>query len=150
MTKPEAMSNAGITKKHPQASFLNAGNLSLNRQDGGGNHPRAFSALLGMQPTSSQLVFNPTPEAFAIGVAFVVAVAGLAFMAWRRSGWRPLIGWLELLRVIIAVCIAITLLQPEWLETFKPQTTARFGRAGGCFGLDEHEGCDSRSGSHRA
>lgn len=75
-----------------------------------------------MEPTTSQLVFNPTPEAFAIGVAFVVAIMGLSFMAWRRSGWRPLMGWLELLRVIIAVGIAITLLQPEWLETFKPQT----------------------------
>jgi uncharacterized membrane protein len=75
-----------------------------------------------MQPTASQLVFNPTPVAFAVGVAFVVAIAGLAFIAWRRSGYRPLMGWLELLRVIIAVGIAITLLQPEWLETFKPET----------------------------
>jgi hypothetical protein len=65
-------------------------------------------------------VFNPTPVAF--GVAFVVAIAGLAFMAWRRSGYRKLMGWLELLRVIIAIGIAITLLQPEWLETFKPET----------------------------
>ncbi len=75
-----------------------------------------------MQPTTSQLVFNPTPAAFAVGVAFVVAIAGLAFMAWRRSGYRKLIGWLELLRLVIAIGIAITLLQPEWLETFKPQT----------------------------
>lgn len=72
--------------------------------------------------TTSQLVFNPTPAAFAVGVAFVVAIAGLAFMAWRRSGYRPLMGWLELLRVIIAIAIALTLLQPEWLETFKPET----------------------------
>ena len=75
-----------------------------------------------MQPTTSQLVFNPTSVAFAVGVAFVVAIAGLAIMAWRRSGYRPIMGWLELLRVIIAVGIAITLLQPEWLETFKPET----------------------------
>ena len=75
-----------------------------------------------MQPTTSQLVFNPTPVAFAVGVAFVVAIAGLAVMAWRRSGYRPFMGWLELLRVLIAVGIAITLLQPEWLETFKPET----------------------------
>jgi hypothetical protein len=75
-----------------------------------------------MQPTTSQLVFNPTPIAFAVGVAFVVAIAGFAFMAWRRSGYRKLMGWLELLRVIIAIGIALTLLQPEWLETFKPET----------------------------
>jgi Mn2+/Fe2+ NRAMP family transporter len=75
-----------------------------------------------MPPTTSQLVFNPTPEAFAVGVAFVFAVMVLGIMAWRRSGYRKLIGWLELLRVVIAACIAVTLLQPEWLETFKPQT----------------------------
>lgn len=75
-----------------------------------------------MNPTTSQLVFNPTPVAFAVGVTFVVAVAGLAFMAWRRSGYRRAMGWLELLRVVIAVGLAITLLQPEWLETFKPNT----------------------------
>lgn len=72
--------------------------------------------------TTSQLVFNPTPVAFAVGVAFVVAITALAFMAWRRSGYRPLMGWLELLRIFIAFAIAITLLQPEWLETFKPET----------------------------
>ena len=74
-----------------------------------------------MEPSTSQFVFNPLPEAFAVGVAFTAAVSGLALMAWRRSGWRPIIGWLECLRVIIAVAIAFTLLQPEWLETFKPQ-----------------------------
>lgn len=75
-----------------------------------------------MQPTTSQLVFNPTPVAFGVGVAFVVAIGGLAIMAWRRSGYRAIMGWLELLRVVIAIGIAITLLQPEWLETFKPET----------------------------
>lgn len=75
-----------------------------------------------MTPTTSQLVFNPTPVAFGVGVAFVVAMGGLAFMAWRRSGYRVIVGWLEFLRFIIAIGIAITLLQPEWLETFKPQT----------------------------
>lgn len=75
-----------------------------------------------MNPTTSQLVFNPTPAAFAVGVGFVMAIGGLAFMAWRRSGYRKMMGWLELLRVVIAIGIAVTLLQPEWLETFKPET----------------------------
>lgn len=43
-------------------------------------------------------------------------------MGWKRSGWRASIGWLELLRVLIAVAIAITLNQPEWRETFKPDS----------------------------
>ena len=75
-----------------------------------------------MTPSTSQLVFNPTPVAFGVGVAFVAAIAGLAFMAWQRSGYRGIMGWLELLRVVIAIGLAITLLQPEWLETFQPTT----------------------------
>ncbi len=57
-----------------------------------------------------------------MGAVLVVLVAVLAVMAWRRSGYRALTGWLELLRVIIAVGIAITLNQPEWREVFKPDT----------------------------
>jgi len=74
-----------------------------------------------MTPESQSLEFLPTPVALSVGIGFVVLVAVLAFMSWQRSGWKPLIGWLELLRVIIAAAIAITLLQPEWLETFKPE-----------------------------
>ncbi len=75
-----------------------------------------------MQATTSSLIFNPSPTAVALSIGFVGVMAGLAFLAWRRSGYRRAIGWLEFLRVLIALGIAITLLQPEWLETFKPET----------------------------
>lgn len=57
-----------------------------------------------------------------MAVVFVMAVAGLGWLAWRRSGFRTSIGLLEGLRVLLALGIAITLNQPEWREVFKPQT----------------------------
>jgi hypothetical protein len=73
-----------------------------------------------MPPSTQSLVFTPSPFSVAAGVGFVLVIAVLAWMAWRRSGYRPLIGWLELLRVLIAAGISITLNQPEWREVFKP------------------------------
>ncbi|MCB1232281.1 MAG: hypothetical protein KDN19_18680 [Verrucomicrobiae bacterium] len=71
---------------------------------------------------SQSLEFSPTPAALAAGGLFVAVVIGLAILAWQRSGWRGSVGGLELLRVLIAVAIAITLLQPEWRETFRPES----------------------------
>jgi len=71
-------------------------------------------------PASSHLTFITTPGTIALGVLIALATALLAYLGWRRSVKKRAIGWLELLRVLIAVCIAITLNQPEWLETFKP------------------------------
>ncbi len=75
-----------------------------------------------MKPASQSLVFTPTPTSVALAVAFVLVVAALAWMAWRRSGFRTATGWLEALRVLIAIGIAITLNQPEWREVFQPDT----------------------------
>jgi hypothetical protein len=75
-----------------------------------------------MRSSTQSLVFSPTPTSVALAVAFVLVVAGLAFMAWRRSGYRLATGLLEALRVLIAVGIAITLNQPEWREVFQPDT----------------------------
>ena len=71
-------------------------------------------------PATSHLTFITTPGTIALGVLIALATAVLAYFGWRRSVKKRAIGWLELLRVLIAVCIAITLNQPEWLETFKP------------------------------
>lgn len=75
-----------------------------------------------MTPSTTELVFTHTPLSLAVSVAFVVIVAALALTGWKRSGWRATIGWLEFLRVLIAIGIALTLNQPEWRETFKPET----------------------------
>ena len=73
-----------------------------------------------METASQSLVFSPSPFSVAAGAAFVAGIAVLAWMSWQRSGFRRLIGWLELLRVLIATGIAITLSRPEWREVFKP------------------------------
>ena len=75
-----------------------------------------------MTPQSSELVFTRTPLSITVAVLFVVIIAIVSLMAWQRSGWRASIGWLELLRILIAAAIAITLHQPEWHETFQPET----------------------------
>lgn len=66
------------------------------------------------------LEFNPTPLGLTFAIGFVLVIVVLAITAWWRSGRRKAIGWLELLRVVIAVAIALTLLQPEWRQTFEP------------------------------
>ncbi|MEO8351158.1 MAG: hypothetical protein ABI680_05465, partial [Chthoniobacteraceae bacterium] len=75
-----------------------------------------------MKPATQSLVFAPTPTSLAISIAFVAVVIILAAMAWRRSGFRTATGLLEALRVLIAIGIALTLNQPEWRETFQPDS----------------------------
>ncbi|MCP5557558.1 MAG: hypothetical protein H7A55_07360 [Verrucomicrobiaceae bacterium] len=75
-----------------------------------------------MTPAEQTLVFTHTPFSLTASVVFVLFVAVLAFIGWQRSAYRAAIGWLELLRVLICAGIAITLNQPEWKETFKPDS----------------------------
>ena len=75
-----------------------------------------------MKPATSELVFTHTPASVVGALLFVLVVVVLAFIAWRRSGWRTTICILECLRILVAVGIAITLNQPEWRETFKPES----------------------------
>jgi len=65
----------------------------------------------------SHLTFITTPGTVVLGVLIVLATAVLAYLGWQRAVKKRLMGWLELLRVLIAVCIAITLNQPEWRES---------------------------------
>jgi hypothetical protein len=75
-----------------------------------------------MNSASHTLIFTPSQTSITVSIVFVAVVAGLAFMAWRRSGWRYSTGWLETLRVLIAILIAVTLNQPEWREIFEPES----------------------------
>jgi hypothetical protein len=72
--------------------------------------------------TSSSLIFVWSPWSLAISVIFLGVIGWLAWTAWERSGFRRVIGWLEGVRVLIALGIAITLNQPEWREVFKPDS----------------------------
>lgn len=56
-----------------------------------------------------------------LSIAAVMVVAGLGFVAWRRSGYRRAIGVLEALRLAIVIGIAALLNQPEWVEQFRPE-----------------------------
>lgn len=75
-----------------------------------------------MTPASESLVFNAEPWSLAVGGAFVLLVLVLALVACARSGWRRAAVLLEALRVLIAVCLAVTLLQPEWRRVFQPES----------------------------
>ena len=43
------------------------------------------------------------------------------FVAWRRSGYRPSMGLLELMRLGLVGMVALLLNQPEWIEEFRPE-----------------------------
>jgi uncharacterized membrane protein len=75
-----------------------------------------------MKLTGQSLVFVWTPTSLIVSLVFVAAVAWLAWTAWQRNGFRKTFGYLEALRVLIAVGIALTLNQPEWREIFKPDS----------------------------
>ena len=75
-----------------------------------------------MNATSESLVFSGTPFSVIAAIGLVLIVAGLAWTAWQRSGFRRNVGWLEGLRVLIALLVGITLNQPEWREIFKPDS----------------------------
>jgi len=69
---------------------------------------------------SQTLTLFPTSLSVVLSALVVVVVAGLGYIAWRRSGYRRAIGMLELFRVAIVVVIAVLLNQPEWVERFRP------------------------------
>jgi len=72
--------------------------------------------------TSVSLIFVWSFWSLAISVIFLGVIGWLAWTAWERSGFRRAVGYLEGLRVLIALGIAITLNQPEWREIFKPDS----------------------------
>ena len=67
------------------------------------------------------LTFVTTPWSVTLGVVIVLVTLVLAVIGYRRAiNKKGAIGFLEVMRVLIAICIAITLNQPEWRELFKP------------------------------
>ena len=75
-----------------------------------------------MTPTSESLAFNAEPWSLTVGAGFVLLILLLALLACQRSGWQRLTVALESLRVLIALALALTLLQPEWRRIFKPDS----------------------------
>ncbi len=66
------------------------------------------------------LRFFTTPWTIGLSAALLVAVAIVALLTWRRSGFGVGTGLVEVLRVVIAALVAVLLNQPEWVEEFRP------------------------------
>ncbi len=62
------------------------------------------------------ITFLPTPSILVIGLVLLTVTGWLCWLAWRRSGFRAAIGWLELLRFVLVTLVIVTLFQPEWLK----------------------------------
>jgi hypothetical protein len=69
---------------------------------------------------SRSLTFLGTPWSIAVSLLAVLVTAGLCFVSWRRSGYRPSMGLLELTRLALVAMVALLLNQPEWTEEFRP------------------------------
>ncbi len=67
------------------------------------------------------LTFLWTPGSLAVSVVAVLVAAGFCAAAWRRSGYRPSFGLLELLRLVVITLAVVMLNQPEWVEEFRPE-----------------------------
>src|SRR4051812_23275038 len=78
--------------------------------------------------TSEQAItFLATPWTLVAAVIAWLIVAGFSFVAWRRSGYRPAIAGLEILRLAILALIGVILNQPEWVETYRPTEKPSIG-----------------------
>jgi hypothetical protein len=73
------------------------------------------------------ITFLANPWTVAAAVFTWLVVAGFSFAAWRRSGYRPAIGWLEALRLLIVALVGVVLNQPEWVETYRPTERSSIG-----------------------
>jgi hypothetical protein len=69
---------------------------------------------------SRSLTFLWTPWSLALSILVVLVTGGFCFVAWRRTGYNPSMGLLELLRLFLVSIVAILLNQPEWVEEYRP------------------------------
>ncbi len=67
------------------------------------------------------LRFVTTSGTIAVSSVLVIVGIVLAIWGWQRARETKSITWLEVLRVLILLLIAVTLNQPEWVETFLPK-----------------------------
>jgi hypothetical protein len=70
---------------------------------------------------SHSLTFLSSPAVLALSLIGVAAIGAFSYVTWHRSGYRPAVGFLELLRVAIAAFVAILFNQPEWIEESRPE-----------------------------
>ena len=63
-----------------------------------------------------------TPLTFALAAILVLVGVVLACVAIRRSGYKKIIVVLEILRVVLLGLVATAICQPEWVQSFLPDT----------------------------
>lgn len=68
------------------------------------------------------LVFDQSLGPWIFGVLLVAVTAFFCVWAFKRSGFAKGTGLLEILRFIVIVLVAITLLKPEWRELHRPDS----------------------------
>lgn len=73
-----------------------------------------------MTLTNSELTFTWTPLSVVFGIALFLSTAVFSLLIWKRSRFAAPTGWLEFLRLLVVALVALTLNQPEWKETFRP------------------------------
>jgi len=69
---------------------------------------------------SQSLSFDGSPAMMIFGGSAVLVTGLLGLIAWRRGGYNKRTAFLELLRLLIVVLVAVTLLKPEWRQWFEP------------------------------
>ena len=69
---------------------------------------------------ASQWLWQGTPLTWALTASVIAAAIAIAWLAWRRSGYRRAVAIAETLRVAAIASAALLLNQPEWVQSFRP------------------------------
>ena len=83
--------------------------------------PLAIPAIPHRPMMPENLRFVTTPGTLGTSLAILAIGTLLAAWGWHRAKDNPSVAWLEILRILILVGVAVTMNQPEWVETFLPE-----------------------------
>ena len=67
------------------------------------------------------LYLHPTLISVGFAIAAVLVAGFLVVLAMRRGRGQRGTRWLEVFRLVVVVCVAATLLQPEWRRELEPE-----------------------------
>lgn len=73
-----------------------------------------------MIPENSELTFAWTRFTLVFGALLFSGTAVVSFIIWKRAAFAASTGFLEAMRLLIVAAVILTLNQPEWRETFRP------------------------------
>lgn len=67
-----------------------------------------------------KILFHVTAWSAAAAAGVMTIAVILSVYAWRRSGGQAVVGWLELFRLGLILSATLLLMQPEWLQQYRP------------------------------